>query len=1129
MSAPGRAGVFDLRGPLPRGVTVLEASAGTGKTFAITALAVRYVAEGQSPEGLLVVTFTVAATAELRDRLRSELVRARDALDAHLKGVSVPPDDDLLATLVDAPEAEIRVRQRHLRDAVAHFDAVTIATTHSFCQQVLHGLGVLGDTEDDVVFLTDLVGLVDEVVDDIYVRDFASGDRAPVFDHRTARIIGHAVARSNTFAELTPVPDASRITARGRVLFAAQVRAEVERRKRRTGALTFDDLQGRLRDVLVDPVRGPQVAAQLARRFAVVLIDEFQDTDPVQYAIVRTAFGTGDTTLVLIGDPKQAIYGFRGADVEAYLVAAEHATERQTMDISWRSDEHLLAAFDALFRDARLGNAKIRYRSLQAAPSDGRRDPKGLPRGAPMRIRVVHRDDVRDADLYQGVLRAPNARERVANDLAADIVRLLTGNRDLPPADIAVLVRKSSHGLLIRDALRSVGVPAVISGGGSVFSTPMADDWLRLLEGLERPSARSQAAAAALSVFLARDAEQVNAATDADWEMIHEQLARWALVLSRRGVAALLAAISASEALPARMLSRADGEREFTDLRHIGQLLHAAAAEHGLRVSGLVGWLAAEMRNAALETDSDERARRLDSDAGAVQVLTIHGAKGLEFPIVYCPYLWEEGWIPEVGKPEAIPVFHSDDGTRRRMVEVGGTDAEGFDVKWRHSRDEQRGEELRLLYVALTRARHQVVLWWAPTQAAFDSPLGRLVLARDDDGTIRSVGPGPLDDEVVRERFSEIARAAGGSVRVERVLEPSRERWIGLHTPHETLIASGFRRVLDTRWRRTSYSGITDIAHQGFAQLESDAFLRADDEPIDGAADAGITAPRPGVDLAGIALPLAAMPASAQVGTMIHQVMEDADFAAADLAVEIAGHLAREIDRHRIDLGDIDEVAVALASALATPLGPALGDFCLAGTSTHDRLDEMAFELPLSGGDYPTGDLVVGEIAQLLHAHLPDGDPLHTYADQLAQSEFAKTALRGYLNGFLDLVIRIPGLDGEDRQFAIIDYKTNRLGGRDGWPTAWDYRPEAITAAMYGSDYPLQALLYLVAVHRYLRWRVPAYSPARHIAGVAYLFVRGMLGPDTPRVHGTPCGVWVWRPPSVLVVALSDLLDTGGM
>jgi exodeoxyribonuclease V beta subunit len=1129
MSAVTAPGIFDLTGPLSSGITVLEASAGTGKTFAITALAVRHLADGRRPDQLLLVTFTNAATSELRERVRRELVRARDALGAALAGAGRAPEDDLLKVLLVGPVEAIAERHERLARAVAGFDSLTIATIHSFCQQVLRSLGVAGDAEEDFVFLGEAVSLVDQVIDDLYIRDHASVLDPPPFDHELAREIGRAVACRNTFAEISEVGTSTDGLLRARARFAHEVRAEVDRRKRRQGVLSYDDLQGRLLEALADPVRGGEITGRLRARYAVALIDEFQDTDPVQYEIVRRIFESGDMTLVLIGDPKQAIYSFRGADVQAYLDAAAQATRLQTMRTSWRSDADLLRACDALFGRARLGHPEIVYRPLAPSPDTRQERPRGLPFGPAMRIRVLHRDDVGDALrnqlLYHGNYRADPAREAVAADLARDIARLLSADAGVQPGDIAVLVRRRTHGPLVRDALRALNVPAVISGGGSVFETGMADEWLRLLEALERPSARGPAGAAALTVFIGWDAARVEAATDLEWDDMHECLARWALVLRRHGVAGLLATISSDEVLPARMLARSDGEREFTDLAHLGELLHAAEDEHALRANGLAAWLVEQMGTTQTETESEERSRRLDSDAAAVQVLTIHGAKGLEFPVVYCPYLWEEGWIPPANSKSAFPVFHSDRGVR--TIAVGGADSDGFAAQWTRSRDEQRGEELRLLYVALTRARHQVVLWWAATERARHSPLARLLFGMDADGNIPAEGGMvPSDDEALA-RLNRVAADAPGCIAVERVQHGSGVAWTPSTSRDVDLSVNRLERDLDARWRRTSYSGITSIANQRFDHLEIDAFMRNDDEMLAPGA-AGSEAPaQPAPEFVDRPLALAEMPASAEVGTVIHKVMEDADFCATDLVAELMALLVREVDRHRIDLGDLATVATGLAAALSTPWGAVFGTWSLAGAPPRDRLDEMAFEMPLTGGDDPHGSLVVGQIAELLSAHLPTGDPICSYAAQLATAEFAGISLRGYLTGFLDLVVRIPGADGTGPRFAVVDYKTNRLAGRGGPLTAWDYRPEAITAAMHASDYPLQALLYLVALHRYLRWRVPAYAPERHIAGVAYLFVRGMIGPETPVVDEARCGVWTWRPPSGLLVALSDLLDRG--
>src|SRR4051812_8585130 len=333
---------FDVSGPLPRGVTVLEASAGTGKTYTIAALAARYVAEGTPLEELLLVTFTRMATGELRERVRDRLVAVERGLET---GVS----DDEIVQLLSGRDVELR--RRRLARALADFDAATIATTHGFCQEVLGGLGIAGDSGRDVAFVEDLGDLLEEVVDDLYVRRFHR-EGAPAFDRAEALAIARA-AVANPAAPVEPrqaLPDG--VPAMRRRL-AEAVREELEARKRRAGVMTYDDLLTRL-DEALKGTGGPDVATRLQARYKVVLVDEFQDTDPVQWDIMRRAFGGGFSTLVLIGDPKQAIYAFRGADVYAYLAAKRSAGKVATLQVNWRSDQGLLTAYDALFRDARL-------------------------------------------------------------------------------------------------------------------------------------------------------------------------------------------------------------------------------------------------------------------------------------------------------------------------------------------------------------------------------------------------------------------------------------------------------------------------------------------------------------------------------------------------------------------------------------------------------------------------------------------------------------------------------------------------------------------------------------------------------------------------------------------------------
>ena len=342
MSASSGMSEFDLCGPLPRGVTLLEASAGTGKTYAIAALVARLVAEGVPCERLLVVTFTRMATGELRERVRDRLVSAEFGLARALAGVAPPTDDRVLTLLSDGTEAEVAVRRRRLAEAISAFDSATIATTHGFCRHVLAGLGVAGDVEHDVTFVEDLSDLVEEAVDDLYVRRFHRVPQPP-FGRAEALAIGRA-AVGNPFARLEPLErragDETTTWAMRRRL-AEAVRTEVETRKRRRGVMTYDDLLTRLRNTLTDEEHGAAACARLRDQYHVALVDEFQDTDPIQWEIMRRAFGEAGATLILIGDPKQAIYSFRGADVYAYLSAAHSALARETLATNWRSDQDL--------------------------------------------------------------------------------------------------------------------------------------------------------------------------------------------------------------------------------------------------------------------------------------------------------------------------------------------------------------------------------------------------------------------------------------------------------------------------------------------------------------------------------------------------------------------------------------------------------------------------------------------------------------------------------------------------------------------------------------------------------------------------------------------------------------------
>ena len=1114
---------FDIARDLEPGVTLLEASAGTGKTWTIAALVTKHVALGEiSLEEMLVVTFTRAASQELRERCRRQLDEAVQVLtDPGLRD----PVNRLHDWLLDADSPELEARSARLRTALVSFDAATIATIHQFCQLVLRSLGVAGDSDSEATLVEDLEQLTTEVVDDLYLAQFGDQETPPwTRAHALAlahTVVGDPRAVIEPVAVLTEAPDSS---AAMRVRFATAVLEEVEHRKRRLGVLSYDDLLSQLADALVE-IDGP-ARARMRRRWKFVLIDEFQDTDPVQWEVFQRAFADA-ATMVLIGDPKQAIYAFRGGDIVTYLEAAGLASTTQTLGINWRADRPLLESVQAVLEGATLGDPRIVVHPVVAHEQSSRLEGAG----APFRLRVVRR-----SELGKGPRSKPPValwREHVITDTAHDIKRLIQSGatfegRALVPGDIAVLAARRSDLEAAQHALAAVGVPSVVNAGGSVFHTPAAGEWLVLLEALEQPHRSDRVRAAALTSFFGCSAAELDAGGDAMTDQLAERVRTLTEVLTTRGVAAVLE-VTVVAGLTARVLSCAGGERTLTDIRHIGEALHRVSVEGRLGIVGVLAWLREQVADDKLEVAS-ERTRRLDSDAAAVQLVTIHGSKGLQYPVVYLPSLWDKF----AGKDPDVPLFHDDDG--RRCRDVGGPSPFHRDAVARHRR-EDAGESLRLLYVALTRAQSQVVAWYAAADLNTPaSPLHRVLFGRRP-------GTAVVPDEQVlvsEDRLPEILgawRSAGGPVsELAALVAPDPAP---LQRSSETLSARTFSRSVDTSWRRTSYSSLSAAATATHSRAESGAMgslsepedlpeesdalvLLGDADPLHDDADPKTEE----LAMAAVSSPMADLPVGATFGSLVHAVLEHADPAADDFREELLTHIREQLVWWPVDL-DAADLADALVTVCSSPLGPLTGERTLLDLRLPDRLRELDFELPLAGGDdatYAAAQVTLGDLAPLLRRHLTVGDPVLAYAATLERDhELAGQRLLGYLTGSIDVVLRV-GVDGSER-FLTVDYKTNWLGDLDAPLSAYDYRPAMLDEAMAHSDYPLQALLYTVVLHRFLRWRLADYDPATHLGGVLYLYLRGMCGPQTPRVQGAPCGIFAWRPPVALVEALSALLD----
>ena len=1121
---------FDLLADVPPGVTVLEASAGTGKTYTIAALAARFVADGVPLEEMLLVTFTRMATGELRERVRERLIATERRLAAELAGAGSDDGDELDHRLATGTAAEIELRRSRLETALAGFDGATIETTHSFCSEVLTELGTLGDLDPDVTITESVDDILSDVVDDLYIRRFLRAPGTPLVSRRQAGQIAVA-AVANIDANIFPIKEPSEPGAAMRWRLATAVRAELNERKRALGVITYDDLLGRLLRTLTGD-NGTAAIAMLRRRYSVVLIDEFQDTDPVQWDIVRLAFGGGAARLVLIADPKQAIYAFRGADVYAYLKAARSATTSATLAVNYRSDARLLAGFDALFGGVRLGHPEIVYRQVSASAEHHGWRLLDAPGTGALRFRTLDRRHIQLTN--KGYAETDAARAAVAADVAQDIVRLLesgaviqardrdgsaAGTTAISCGDIAVLVDKHRNAAAIQRELEAANVPAVIAGAGSVFGTPAADHWLTLLEALERPSAPVRARTAALTPLVGWDAAGLAAAGQSEIEALHQSLYRWSRIFSESGLAAMTDAVLVDGDVAARLLQRVGGERLVTDLQHVAELLHRASTEEQLGLSALTAWLRQRIDAFLSEgAHGDERTRRLDSDAAAVQVLTIHRSKGLEWPVVYCPYLWDTGRIPD----EKSPVYFHRDGDRAVDVTLEGS---GYSANRRLHNAEERGEDLRLAYVALTRARHRTVVHWAGTWNARDSPLCRLLFARDEAGAIAVDGPRdtPSDQDV----FTALEVVAGRGSEPEAVsvewVSPSGlpASWSGPAGDPGTLEVARFERSLDTRWRRTSYSALTAAAHDRQVGSEPEESLQDDEPPAEEAPGLGDGGLQPAPPEAA-ELPLAPMAFGPAVGTLIHHALDLSDFATPKLVPELALRLAEAAGPRGVTLLNcsVGQVATGLAGALSTPIA-ALENLTLTGVAREDRLDELTFELPLAGGDSPLAGVTVtlSDMSALLSRFIAPDSPLAGYPARLADPLVAGV-LRGYLTGSIDLALRIPNpahSSGRPR-FAIVDYKTNWLAPPGETLRADHYRPAVLALEMQRTHYLLQGLLYSVALHRFLRWRVPGYDPDTDLAGIHYLFLRGMIGTGAT-------GVFSWQLPTGLVPALSDLLD----
>jgi exodeoxyribonuclease V beta subunit len=1244
------AALDPLRFPL-HGSRLIEASAGTGKTFTIATLYVRLVlGHGEpdiehrafTPPEILVVTFTEAATKELRDRIRVRLAEAASVFQADPDRIAPrEPGEDLLHDLrAEYPPEHWPSCARKLQLASEWMDEAAVSTIHSWCNRMLREHAFDSDSLFIQTLETDQSELLAEVVRDYWrtfmaaldaasvaeVRQWWSspaclqGDLRGLVDHAdrlddaaepAISVMGAREERERRLAELktpwsawcdslktllddavatksingrklqarfygpwlnalrdwaadptsvspdlktgwrrlTPegmaeawtkgeppqhpalaaiaslqselgmLPNPRSAVLRHAARWVAQRFAAEQARRAQMG---FNDLLTRLDAALTGP-NGEHLAEIIRRQFPVALIDEFQDTDPVQYrifdAVYRVATNDPETALVLIGDPKQAIYAFRGADIFTYLAARRACAGRlYTLKKNFRSTHAIVAATNRCFLAAesrasgagaflfRTGTENpVPFLSADANGRDDQLQTSGQPPPALTACWLPPREDGK-------AFSKEDYRTRISDICASEMVRLLnlgkTGDAGfvqqgaadtftpLRPADLAVLVNNRTESEAIRRALARRGVRSVyLSDQDSVFKSPQAIELQHWLAACAEPEDSRLLRAALATATLGLTWSELDA-------LNHDELAWEARVLQfrgyrdcwrRQGVLPMLRRLLNDFGVPARLLKQGQldgdhvlgGERVLTDLLHLAELLQQASnqldGEHAL-----IRHLAEQCRDADRGAGNDVRQIRLESDADLVQVVTVHKSKGLEYPLVFLPFAADH----RATKSKDLPLkWHDDDGRLQLAL------ADEGDVLERADR-ERLGEDLRKLYVALTRARHATWLGLAPLadleRGAFGYLLG---------------GGEPLSDGL--ETALEVLRGDCEHIAVVAAPEPTHERFNTSDAAATLGPARQSRTVVMEPWWIASYSTIRTVGSTVGSEDQARPVTSAETPSQDRFQEMQLAqANGPVVETPSEAtsrrdrLPGTtpatgsphAFPRGPEAGTFLHDLLE---WCATNGFAEVAAApaLLRDTVARRCRVRGwshwIDPLTAWLHRLISQPLElPTMGS----APATTLSLAGLASVVPEMEFWIATHRVDTSEIDRLVCAHTLERAP---------RPALQPARLNGMLKGFMDLVLE------HDGRYYVADYKSNWLG-----PDATAYTPDAMRAEILHARYELQYVLYLFALHRLLKARLPDYDYDRHVGGALYLFLRGVAAPSQ--------GLHAERPPRELIEKLDS-------
>jgi exodeoxyribonuclease V beta subunit len=1135
-----------------QGINLIEASAGTGKTYAIAMLVLRFVVEQElGIEKILVVTFTKAATEELRDRVRSRLAETRRILNA--------PDNNNDQTIVNwLAQLDIEpelIRQR-LDRALLDIDQASIFTIHSFCQRVLreHALesGQLFDAEltDDLAsikqacvddfwrkqiytrsqwqvevltsvysspdaLLSSIDGIADHVVvypdyqdleealealqntvavakgalnafvsalqvgfnDEKFNGSYCSAYQASypllhdwlhgrstqipdgkslalfTFEGLQAGLNGNKFRASKTQTSLERKADylaqlaidtapfdaladaVQQVTLVLRRALLENLRADLDKRLQQLNVLSFDNLITRLSAALADD-KGELLATELRERFAAALIDEFQDTDNNQWAIFSTVFGVESHFLYLIGDPKQAIYKFRGADIFSYLAAQKQANHRFTLGKNWRSHPHLVEAVNTLFQcDNPFVLAELAFYAVQPAKSinDGELHyrPKQVLDSCAVAPMVLWQ--LSPSDSKTGYWGKGDAEQEIRIAVCNEIVELLQvyqlqpKNQPVQPQDIAILVRSNKQARDYQLALRDVGVPAVLNSVESIFSSPEARELHTLLQAVANPSDSGLLKQALTLNWFALDLSQLYALFN-DESALDDWMARFLSYYQdwqKLGLMAMMQRLLTQEKIRVQLANTIQMERAHTNIYHLIELVHQAAINDHLGIHKTLDWLQASIHKASA---GEAQQLRLESDDDAVQIVTMHRSKGLEYPIVFCPCL---GQYNEYLHSESELITCHDNG---KIIADLGSDK--FEQHRQQAIIEEHAEDVRLFYVAVTRAKYRCYIAWANVRTEKKPNASALASLMD-------FAEHDFDQQQAKLQAFEQAQPQHFSYRLlDAVNEPT-----GYYKKQrKTDVLRGNQRQrtsLYSHWQMSSYTALSALSEHDAPEL-----------PEDKAREQGeLIQPR---------LDTEELPKGAHTGNVVHDMLENNAF--SDLALQKGDVSLRDkaCQRYSLKLDHPELLNDLLEKVVKTPLSETDLNFCLMNLPESQCLKEMPFYLAMQEMN-----------AQKINAIL-ETSPAY-------QSLSSKT-MSGYLTGFIDLICEYKG------RYYVMDYKTNFLS---------DYDEANLTLAMREHNYGLQYWLYTLVLHRYLQNRLADYDYETHFGGVRYLFVRGML-PDVP-------------------------------